>query len=59
MDAAGAGRAAWQHAAESLFGPGLDFEGVATAGRLDSAIFAEAAQRGGLDGLRSRARPAA
>lgn len=47
MDAAGAGGAAWHRAAQSLFGGELVFEGVPTAGRLDSVIFAEAAERAG------------
>ncbi|MEM9883414.1 MAG: HAD family hydrolase [Planctomycetota bacterium] len=49
MDAAGAGRSALQRTAEGLFGGELDFRGVATAGRLDRAIFAEAAANAGWD----------
>ncbi|MEM6459007.1 MAG: HAD family hydrolase [Planctomycetota bacterium] len=47
MDAAGAGRSALQRTAEALFDGALDFRGVATAGRLDRAIFAEAAVNAG------------
>ncbi|MEM9420732.1 MAG: HAD family hydrolase [Planctomycetota bacterium] len=47
MDAAGAGREAFHRAAQSLFGDALDFQGIATAGRLDNEIFAEAAERAG------------